>query len=653
MNRRNLLILLAGAGITRPLAVGAEQPGMPVIGFLSSASAESFAPLVAAFRDGLKDAGYVEGQNVAIQFAWAAGQYDKLPVLAEDLVRRPVAVIVAMGGAVAALAAKGATSVIPIVISIGDDPVKYGLVTSLRHPGSNITGVTLFMDELTPKRLEFLSEVAPAAALAMLINPRNPNAESEARNTEAAAQQIGRELRVLTASNEGEIDAALANLAQPPGTALMIATDPFFFARRDQLAALAARYAIPTIHFHRAFAAAGGLISYGATITEETRMAGRYTGRILAGDKPGDLPILQPSKIEHQSQDRQGARPHRAANDPRPRRRSDRMRRRRFLAALGGAILAGPIAAIAQQPTEVPRVGILMGASPSDEAARLDAFRGTLEKLGYFDGLTIQIEPRYAMGQPDRFGSLARELAALAPFVIACVGRRETVALQAATRTIPIVFMQVHDPVEMGFVASLARPGGNTTGFTQMGAELDSKRLGLLHEIAPSLSRAAFLVNPNLTPGLQERLAGAEAAAKSLGIGLRRVAATNPAELTAAFAEIEKSSSEALLVQNDPMLGGTEFPRILEFALAHRLPTVFEAVPSIPPGVLLSYGPDLLENARLAAGYVAKILKGAKPADLPVQQPTRFKLIVNLNTAKLIGLTIPPSILGSADEVIE
>jgi putative ABC transport system substrate-binding protein len=157
-------------------------------------------------------------------------------------------------------------------------------------------------------------------------------------------------------------------------------------------------------------------------------------------------------------------------------------------------------------------------------------------------------------------------------------------------------------------------------------------------------------------PGAGGSRAGARAAAraaKSLGIGLRRVAATNPAELTAAFAEIEKSSSEALLVQNDPMLGGTEFPRILEFALAHRLPTVFEAVPSIPPGVLLSYGPDLLENARLAAGYVAKILKGAKPADLPVQQPTRFKLIVNLNTAKLIGLTIPPSILASADEVIE
>jgi putative ABC transport system substrate-binding protein len=329
------------------------------------------------------------------------------------------------------------------------------------------------------------------------------------------------------------------------------------------------------------------------------------------------------------------------------------MRRRRFLAALGGAALAGPIAAVAQQRAGIPRIGVLMGASPSVEAARLDAFRAALEKLGYIDGQTILIELRYAMGQPDQFGSLARELVALAPSVIACVGRRETAALQAATRTIPIVFMQVHDPVEMGFVASLARPGGNTTGFTQMGAELDSKRLGLLHEIAPSLSRAAFLVNPNLTPGLQERFAGAEAAAKSLGIVLRRVAATTTAELNAGFAEIEESSSEALLVQNDPMLGGTEFPRILNFAVAHRLPTVFEAITDIPLGVLLSYGPDLIENARLAAGYVAKILKGAKPADLPVQQPTKFRLVINLETAKAIGLTIPPAILDLADEVIE
>jgi putative ABC transport system substrate-binding protein len=327
--------------------------------------------------------------------------------------------------------------------------------------------------------------------------------------------------------------------------------------------------------------------------------------------------------------------------------------RRRLLSALGGAAFTGPIA-LAQQPTGIPRIGVLMGASPSDEAVKLDEFRAALEKLGYIDGQTILIELRYAMGQPDRFGSLARELVALAPSVIACVGRQETAALQATTRSIPIVFMQVNNPVEQGFVTALARPGGNTTGFTQMSAELDSKRLDLLHHIAPSLSRATFLVNPNLTPSLEERFAGAEAAAKRLGIVLRRVDATSPAELTAGFTAIEASSSEALLVQNDPMFG-IERPRILDFALAHRLPTVWEgfAISSFPLGVLMSYGPDLSENARLAAGYVAKILQGAKPADLPVQQPTKFRLIINLKTAGAIGLTIPPAILDLADEVIE
>src|SRR5215472_14175692 len=244
------------------------------------------------------------------------------------------------------------------------------------------------------------------------------------------------------------------------------------------------------------------------------------------------------------------------------------MKRRSFLATLGGAALAGPIA-VAQQPAGIPRVGLLMGSTPSIEAAIFGAFRGGLEKLGYIDGQTIRIEVRYAMGQPDRFAPLARELVALAPSVIVCVGRQETMALQAATRTIPIVFIQVNDPVEQGFVATLARPGGNTTGFTQMSAELDPKRLQLLHEMVPSVSRATFLVNPNLTPGLDKRFAKAEAAAKSLGIDLRRIDAATPTELTAALAAIQRSSSEALLVQNDPMLG-PERSRISDFAVAHR-----------------------------------------------------------------------------------
>jgi putative tryptophan/tyrosine transport system substrate-binding protein len=205
------------------------------------------------------------------------------------------------------------------------------------------------------------------------------------------------------------------------------------------------------------------------------------------------------------------------------------MRRRSLLAAFAAAGVTGPIAAMAQQQTGIPRIGVLMGSSPSVEAAKLDAFRGALERLGYIDGKTIQIDLRYAMGEPDRFDDLARELVALAPAVIACVGRQEATVLQAATHTIPIVFMQVNDPVQQGLVAALARPGGNTTGFTQMSAELDPKRLELLREIVPLLSRAAFLVNPNLTPALPERFAGAEAAAKSLGIALRRVDAATPA----------------------------------------------------------------------------------------------------------------------------
>jgi putative tryptophan/tyrosine transport system substrate-binding protein len=328
------------------------------------------------------------------------------------------------------------------------------------------------------------------------------------------------------------------------------------------------------------------------------------------------------------------------------------IRRRRFLVALGSTAFAGPVPVVAQQATGIPRIGVLMGATPSVEVARLDTFRGALKQLGYTDGQTILIEPRYAEGQPDRLGMLAREMAALTPAVIVCVGGQEAVALQAATRAIPIVFMQAGNPVEQGLVATLARPGGNTTGFTQMW-ELDSKRLGLLHEIAPSVSRSAYLVDPVLSPYLPKRFAVAEAAAKTLGIALRRLDAATPAELAAALATIDTSSGEALLVQNDPLLTGTERPRILDFAIAHRVPTVFGSKPPVVDGGLLGYGPDLNENARLAAGYVAKILKGSKPADLPVQQPTKFQLVINLKTAKAIGLTAPPAILDLADEVIE
>jgi putative tryptophan/tyrosine transport system substrate-binding protein len=298
MRRRDLLLLMSGAGFGWPAAIRAQQPARPVIGFLGSGSAAGFASILVPFREGLKQAGYTEGENVAIEYVWAEGNYERLPGLAENLVRRKVAVIVAAGGAVAALAAKAATSTIPIVISIGDDPLKFGVVSNLGRPGGNVTGVTLYMSELAPKRLELLAELTPRSSLAILLNPHNPNAQDEAAAMQAAAQRSGRELRVVNASSESEIEAAVANIAGQPDTAMIVGTDPFFFIQRAQIAALAARHAIPAIYFHRVFAMAGGLVSYGATITAENRIAGMYTGRILKGERPGDLPVQQPSTVE-------------------------------------------------------------------------------------------------------------------------------------------------------------------------------------------------------------------------------------------------------------------------------------------------------------------------------------------------------------------
>jgi putative ABC transport system substrate-binding protein len=318
---------------------------------------------------------------------------------------------------------------------------------------------------------------------------------------------------------------------------------------------------------------------------------------------------------------------------------------------LGATAIAWPIAARAQQPG-IPRVGILMGAIPSGEAAKLDVFRDALKQLGYVEGQTILIEPSYAEGHPDRVPMLAHDMVARAPAAIVCIGSQEAVALQAATRTIPVVFMQAGDPVRLGLVSSLARPGGNITGFTQIGAELNAKRLELLREMAPAVSRAVYLTDPILNPAVAEEVAITEAAAKTLGIALRRFDAGTPAELTAALAAIDASDG-AMLVPNHPLWTGSEGARIRDFAIAHRLPAIFGNKVNVAHGGLLSYGPDLNENYRGAAGYVAKILKGAKPADLPVQRPTKFELAINLNTAKALGLTVPQSLLQRADEVIE
>jgi putative ABC transport system substrate-binding protein len=295
--RRREFITLLGAAAAWPFAAGAQQ-AMPVIGFLGIRAPGEDPQLLTAFRQGLTQSGYVEGQNLAIEYRWAESQYDRLPALAAELVRRRVAVIVATA-IPAALAAKAATTIIPIVFTGGVDPIEFGLVASLRRPGGNLTGVTSLTVELGPKRLELLHEAVPTATtIALLVNPTNPNAETQARDAQAAARILGLGLPVLRASTERDLDAAFATLAQLRAGGLVIGSDPFFNSRREQLAALTVRHAVPTIYGYREFAAAGGLMMYGSSLTDSYRLVGVYTGRILKGEKPADLPVQQSTKVE-------------------------------------------------------------------------------------------------------------------------------------------------------------------------------------------------------------------------------------------------------------------------------------------------------------------------------------------------------------------
>jgi putative ABC transport system substrate-binding protein len=296
--RRQFLSALGGVAVAWPLAARAQQAAMPVIGFLNSGTPEGFAPMVVAFRQGLNTVGYIEGQNVQIEYRWAQNQYDRLPALAAELVRRPVDVIAATGGMIAALAAKSATATLPIVFETGGDPVKAGLVVSLNRPGGNMTGIMLLIGLLGAKRLELLRELVPAAALvALLVNPTNPVAEAETKDMQDAGRALGRQTLVLT-TVESDIDTAFATVVQQRANALMVQADPFFLNRRNQFVALAARHAMPTMYPLREFVAAGGLISYGTNIRDVFRQAGVYVGQVLNGTKPADLPVTQQTKFE-------------------------------------------------------------------------------------------------------------------------------------------------------------------------------------------------------------------------------------------------------------------------------------------------------------------------------------------------------------------
>ena len=299
MRRREFLGVLGSAAAAWPLAARAQQPAMPVIGFLHTASAVQVTPQLEGFRRGLAKSGYVVAQDVAIEYRWADGHFDRLPALAAELVQRRVTVLISGGGPKTALAVKAATSEIPILFVMTDDPVKHGVVASLNRPGGNITGATFFSTALVAKRLELLRELVPAAdGIVFLTDPNDIESELEARDVQSAAQAMRQQITILKAANVSDLDAVFAGLVQPRTKAILVGSNVFFVAVRDQLAVLAARYAVPIVYPGRLFVASGGLASYGTSLPEAYRQIGLYAGRILKGEKPANLPVVQPTKFE-------------------------------------------------------------------------------------------------------------------------------------------------------------------------------------------------------------------------------------------------------------------------------------------------------------------------------------------------------------------
>ena len=298
MNRRAIIMLIGGAAAW-PLAARTQQAPLPVVGFLNATSPSSWKPYLDAFWHGLNEAGFVESRNVAIEYRWAEGHYERLPSLAADLVRRQVSVLVSTGGAGPLLAAKAATTTIPIVFTAGNDPVRMGVVASLNRPGGNITGVNLFVTEMVSKRLGLLRELVPTADLvAVLSNPTNPSTEDQLNDVQQASRAAGQRIHILSARTDQELDAAFRTMTELKAGALLVAADPYFTSRRSYVIALAVRHLIPAIYEQREHAMAGGLMSYGTSLPDGYRQAGRYTGRILKGERPADLPVLQSIRFE-------------------------------------------------------------------------------------------------------------------------------------------------------------------------------------------------------------------------------------------------------------------------------------------------------------------------------------------------------------------
>jgi putative ABC transport system substrate-binding protein len=520
------------------------------------------------------------------------------------------------------------TRTIPIVFGVAGDAVGTGLVPNMADPGGNITGFTAYEVAIGGKRLGLLKELAPQLKrVAVVYTQGGAGSEGQLHSIEDAAPSFEIRTTAIPTLSPSQIEHAISAFSEEANSGLVSLTGPGVSAYREQIIAAAARNRLPAIYSDRFFVTGGGILSYAPDYVDLFRRAASYVDRILRGEKPGDLPVQAPTKIRigHQPQDRQATRPHRATNAVRLGKRGDRMIKRREIITLLGGAAAWPLAARAQQGDRVRRIGVLIPGDENAPAAKtfVSEFPQALSDLGWTDGRNVQIDLRWAGVDINRIRALAQELVGLQPDIILAITTPTAAALQRETRTIPIVFVNVSDPVASGIIPRLNQPGGNITGFAVWEASLGGKWLELLSEITPGLKRAAIMFNPDTAPALVY-MPSLETAAQSLKVLLIPAPVHSDAEIETAIIALGREPGAGLVIVPDVFFTPAHSASIILAAARNNVPAVYSSFNVARNGGLLSYGPDQVDTNRRAASYVDRILRGAKPGDLPVQFPTKF-----------------------------